>query len=63
MLTVNQLLDQILTKYKSGDLEKFPDVHSLKCNLIELKVFYGGNTPIENEEEAKEIIETGQAPK
>jgi len=62
-MTVNQALDQILSKYKNADKDKFPDVHSLKCNLIEIKVNWGGNTPVENESYVKAVIKTGYAPK
>lgn len=61
-MTINQALDKLLTKYAGKDIkENYPEVFSLKCNLIEMKVVWGGNTPLENEAEVKKIIDKGKA--
>ena len=58
-MTINQIIDKLLDKYKDKDLKFYPDIIILKQRLVEMKVFWGGNTQVENEEELLEIIKTG----
>lgn len=60
-MTINQIIDKLFESYKNKDLSKFPDVFALKQRLIEMKVFWGGNTQVDNEEEVLKTIETGKA--
>jgi hypothetical protein len=59
-MTVNQALDKLLTQYAGKDLKNFPDVFALKCNLIELKVNWGGNHKLENPTHVNRIIKNGK---
>lgn len=59
-MTVNQALDKLLTQYAGKDLKNFPDVFNLKCNLIELKVNWGGNYKLENPTQVNRIIKNGK---
>ena len=59
-LTINQALDRILTKYKNDELAKYPAIISLKFSLIDLKIMWGGNTPVQNSKQVTKIIETGK---
>ena len=59
-MTINQALDKILTKYKNSELDKYPDIASLKFSLVELKIFWGGNHKLENPRKVSRIIETGK---
>lgn len=58
-MTINQIIDKLLDKYKNKDLNLYPDINILKQRLVEMKVFWGGNTQVENEDEIIEIIKTG----
>lgn len=58
-MTINQIIDKLLDKYKDKDLKIYPDILILKQRLVEMKVFWGGNTQVENEEDLLEIIKTG----
>lgn len=60
-MTINQALDQLLTKYAGQDLNQFPDLLSLKNNLVEMKGLWGGNAKLENESEVKQIIGKGKS--
>ena len=62
-MTVNQALDKLLTKYSNDKAKSLPDVFALKLNLVDLKVFSGGNTLVENLEYVEHIIKTGKTPK
>ncbi len=59
-MTINQALDKILTKYKIGDMDRFPVIASLKMYLTELKLVWGGNYKVENPKKISRIIETGK---
>lgn len=60
-MTINQALDKLLTEYSGKDLKKnFPDVFALQCNLIELKVNWGGNSKLDNPSEVNRIIKNGK---
>ena len=61
MLTINQALDKLFIQYKNKDMIAYPDVQVLKQHLIELKMVWGGNTPVENSKEIIQIIKTGKA--
>lgn len=60
-MTINQTLDQIFVAYKGKDMDKYPAIQSLKMNLIELKLTFGGNTQIENEDTVQNVIKSGSA--
>lgn len=60
-ITINQALDKIFIDYKLKDVENFPDIQTLKQNLVELKLTWGGNTQVENEETINNVIRTGSA--
>jgi len=59
-MTINQALDRILTKYKNSELDKYPDIASLKFSLVEMKIFWGGNHKLDNPAQIKKAIETGK---
>jgi hypothetical protein len=60
-MTINQALDQIFVSYQKKDVNKFPDVTRLKQSLVDLKIHYGGNTLVENEDTVKNIIKFGSS--
>lgn len=60
-MTVNQALDQIFTSYQKKDMNQYPSIQTLKQNLIELKIKYGGNTVVENENIVKNTIKYGSS--
>lgn len=60
-MTINQALDQIFVSYEKKDLNKFPDVQTLRQHLIELKITFGGNTVVENADKVKNIIKFGSS--
>lgn len=60
-MTINQALDKIYTEYAKKDISNFPAVQTLKQNLVELKLTFGGNTPVENESTVNDVIRTGSA--
>jgi hypothetical protein len=60
-MTINQTLDQIFIKYQREDLDKFPAIQKLKLSLTELKLTFGGNTQIENEDTVQKVIKSGSA--
>jgi len=59
-MTINQALDRILSKYKNSDMDKYPDISTLKVSLIEQKMVWGGNYKLENPRKVSRIIETGK---
>lgn len=59
-MTINQALDKLLTTYAGKDLSKFPDINTLRVNLIELKLLWGGNLPLDNSEQVKRTIKAGK---
>jgi hypothetical protein len=59
-MTINQALDKILSKYKNSDMEKFPDIATLKVSLIEKKMVWGGNYKLEHPKQINKTIETGK---
>ena len=60
-MTINQILDKIFVSYQKKDMDKYPDVVSLKIKLIDLKIHWGGNTLVENIDEVQNIIKYGSA--
>jgi hypothetical protein len=60
-MTINQTLDQIFIQYKNKDLNQYPAIQKLKMNLTELKLTFGGNTQVENEDTIQKVIESGSA--
>jgi len=60
-LTINQALDKIFLSYQKKDMTKYPAVQRLKQSLIDLKIHWGGNTPVENVETVESVIRTGSA--
>ena len=60
-MTINQTLDQIFIQYKNKDLNQYPAIQKLKMNLTELKLTFGGNTKVENEDTIQKVIESGSA--
>ena len=60
-MTINQTLDQIFVQYKNKDMEKYPAIQKLRMNLTELKLTFGGNTKVENEDTIQKVIESGSA--
>lgn len=58
-MTINLALDKIFVLYEKKNMENYPDVLCLKQQLIDYKVFWGGNKPIENEIEVMNIIKYG----
>lgn len=61
MKTVNQALDKIFSLYEKKNLTDYQDVLTLKQNLVEIKLTFGGNTPLENQKEVENIIKFGSA--
>lgn len=60
-MTINQTLDEIFVSYQNKDLSKYPAVKKLKDSLIELKIHWGGNTPVANKSTVKNVIKSGSA--
>lgn len=60
-MTINQSLDQLLVQYQTKDMDKYPAIQKLKKNLTELKLTFGGNTQVENEDTVKNVIKSGSA--
>lgn len=60
-MTINQTLDQIFVLYQNKDLNKYPAIQKLKMNLTELKLTFGGNTQVENEDTVQKVIKSGSA--
>jgi hypothetical protein len=60
-MTINQTLDQIFERYQNADLNKFPAIQKLRQNLVELKITFGGNTQVENEDTIQKVIASGSA--
>ena len=58
-MTISQTLDQIFVSYQKKDMDKFPDVTRLRVKLIEMKIQWGGNTNVENEDTVNNIIKYG----
>ncbi len=58
-MTINQSIDKILSKYK--DIEKFPDIKTLKDKLFKLKTKHGGNAIVDNCDVIAAIIKSGSA--
>jgi hypothetical protein len=61
ILTINQALDKIFSLYEKKKLTDYQDVLTLKQNLVEIKLTFGGNTPLENPKEVESIIKFGSA--
>jgi len=59
-MTINQMMDKLLSKYENKDISNMPVIIKLKQKLIDLKVFWGGNTEIDNVKEVIEIIDSGK---
>ncbi|MBP7845855.1 MAG: hypothetical protein KA007_00255 [Candidatus Pacebacteria bacterium] len=59
-MTINQMMDKLLSKYENKDISNMPAIIKLKQKLIDLKVFWGGNTEIDNVKEVIEIIDSGK---
>lgn len=60
-MTINQTLDQIFIAYNGKDMNKYPAIQKLKLNLTELKLTFGGNTLVENEDTIQKVIKSGSA--
>lgn len=56
MKTINHALDSLLSFSENRDLNKYPDLLILKQNLVEMKLTFGGNTPLENPVEVANTI-------
>lgn len=60
MKTINQALDKIFLLYnEKRKIADYQVVLNLKQNLIEMKLTFGGNTPLENPKEVENIILSG----
>ena len=56
-LTINQALDKIFFLYnEKRKITDYQDVLNLKQNLVEMKLTFGGNTPLENVKEVENTI-------
>lgn len=60
-LTINQALDKIFSLYENKKLTDYQDVLTLKQHLVELKLTFGGNSPLENAKEVENTILFGSA--
>jgi len=58
-VTVNQIFDKLLSKYKSSEIKKYPDVLKLKTKLFKIKSELGGNTIINNNNDLLNLIDNG----
>jgi hypothetical protein len=58
--TVNQALDQLLSKYSSEQLQQNNTLRKWRGVLSQWKMWYGGNYKLQDPAKVNHVIETGQ---